>query len=985
MYCNGLYISCGCSRPQIRRLVLSLSRPMQSLLPFLLVALSLTAGTQSRTHGRRLHNAGHSRSLEELELELPTRTTKLSANWNLDRSFAIDNETALAKRDNTKYVFMHHIVGNTQANWTADIQAIGAQGVDAIALNIGGDTWQRTQIGYAYAAAQAISSPVKLFISFDFTTNLGCDLNDIVQRTLQFSSHPSQFKVNGRAMISSYEGACLGDAGWRSLKDQTNGYIMPFISGLEGNFGAWSSFDSWYCWGCAWSQNNQDKNTADDYYYISQVGSKYATTVSGWFYTHLSDKNRILRSDDWLLNNRWNQIFQMRDQLTFVEMVTWNDFGESDYFGPVTANQPTGTTWADNFPHTAWMDMSAYYIQAFKTGVYPTVTKDVIYFWARPHPHDATATADPLPQPANYAWTSDYLWAAAFCSSTCTVTLKSGTSSSQTWTNLGAGVNLLQLPLAPGRVSVAMSKGSTTVLSASPTDFTYVSVPSLYNLNVYVGAASATSTATTSTATATTSTSTSTTTTSTTSTATTTTATTTSTTTTTTTTTSTSTDTAATSAATVTWSYQGCYTDNGGSRTLRGIEIDSSTGNSISSCQSQCQVAGYLYAGVEYGSQCFCAAAIASGVSTWDESHCSYPCPGGAGKCGGFNAINIYKASSASTATTTTTTTSAAAATVTAGGQSWSSLGCYADSTNQRVLPAQVYEGPSNGVTSCLTSCANAGYSFGGVEFGSQCFCGNAAPASSLIATSDSCNYACSAGSASGICGGANRINIYSISGGAAPITTPPAGADTGSWTYLGCYPDSPSSRIVSALEVDSASSNSIASCETTCSQAGFSYAAVEFGQQCFCGPSLLSGVSAVADSHCSYACPAGSGNCGGFNYASVYYKPASSSTSSVTTVGSTAWTHLGCYNDATNARVLSYGAYDGPANSVSSCLTGCGGKGYVYGGLEFGQQCFCGSTFTSKTATASSNCQYHCSGDSAGLCGGFNYVDVYYAASGLH
>ena len=62
----------------------------------------------------------------------------------------------------------------------------------------------------------------------------------------KYRDHPNQFKVNGKTMISSYEGGCLGNSGWQSLKDQTNGYIMPFISGLEGHFNEWPSLDSWY-------------------------------------------------------------------------------------------------------------------------------------------------------------------------------------------------------------------------------------------------------------------------------------------------------------------------------------------------------------------------------------------------------------------------------------------------------------------------------------------------------------------------------------------------------------------------------------------------------------------------------------------------------------------------------------------------------------------------------------------------------------------
>jgi glucan endo-1,3-alpha-glucosidase len=114
-----------------------------------------------------------------------------------------------------------------------------------MAMNIGGSDWQKTQLGYAYNAAQAINSSVKFFISFDFTTDLGCSLEDIVARTLQFSSHPSQFTVGGKPMVSSFEGACLGNAGWSSLKTRTNAYLMPFLEGLEGLFGNWPSLDSW--------------------------------------------------------------------------------------------------------------------------------------------------------------------------------------------------------------------------------------------------------------------------------------------------------------------------------------------------------------------------------------------------------------------------------------------------------------------------------------------------------------------------------------------------------------------------------------------------------------------------------------------------------------------------------------------------------------------------------------------------------------------
>jgi glucan endo-1,3-alpha-glucosidase len=60
----------------------------------------------------------------------------------------------------------------------------------------------------------------------------------------------------------------------------------------------------------------------------------------------------------------------------------------------------------NGFDHQGWLEMSDYYIQAFKTGTYPTISQDKVYLWARPHPRDAFAP-DPIPRPDNAELVSD--------------------------------------------------------------------------------------------------------------------------------------------------------------------------------------------------------------------------------------------------------------------------------------------------------------------------------------------------------------------------------------------------------------------------------------------------------------------------------------------------------------------------------------------------------------------------------------------------
>ena len=50
---------------------------------------------------------------------------------------------------------------------------------------------------------------------------------------------------------------------------------------------------------------------------------------------------------------------------------------------------------------TAFLNMTSYYIQAYKSGTYPTVNQDQVYLWARPHPKNANAP-DPTPKPTGY-------------------------------------------------------------------------------------------------------------------------------------------------------------------------------------------------------------------------------------------------------------------------------------------------------------------------------------------------------------------------------------------------------------------------------------------------------------------------------------------------------------------------------------------------------------------------------------------------------
>ena len=142
---------------------------------------------------------------------------------------------------------------------------------------------------------------------------------------------------------------------------------------------------------------------------------------------------------------------------------------------------------------------------------------------------------------------------------------------------------------------------------------------------------------------------------------------------------------------------------------------------------------------------------------------------------------------------------------------------------------------------------------------------------------------------------------------------------------------------------------------------AAYPLAGLEFGKECYCGgPSI-----AVGANGCSVPCGGNAGEtCGGSWRLSVYnntaYEPA-------TDIG--AYKYQGCYADAT-ARVLNGYHTSSSSMTQENCVSTCKGKGFAVAGVEYGQECWCGSAMPT-TKAADADCNMACSGSANEMCGG--------------
>lgn len=405
----------------------------------------------------------------------------------------------------TKLVFAHHIVGNTynytQSSWASDISLAASKGIDAFALNIGADSWEPGQVSNAYAAARILNTTFKLFISFDMTAfpcaspDNGATIRQLIQN---YATHPNQLLYNGKTFVSSFSGQdCTFGAGsvnqgWiNTVKNGLNTYFVPSFFVDPGTFSTYSVMDGAFGWNSGWPMGDYDINFSPDQSYISNLGNRsYMAAVSPWFFTHYGpdtyNKNFIYRSDDWLLAERWEELIANRSAVTFVEVNTWNDYGESHYVGPIEGVQPMSQAWVNGFEHTGWLDLIAYYAAAFKTGTYPKITRDRTFLWARLFPAAATATNDSVGKPNNWQWTQDYLWAVVQLTAPANVTLTCGPSTSTT--RVPAGTTKLKLPLTANcAVSSTITRGAKNTTFA-PSGMVFSTTPATYNFNAFVAA-----------------------------------------------------------------------------------------------------------------------------------------------------------------------------------------------------------------------------------------------------------------------------------------------------------------------------------------------------------------------------------------------------------------------------------------------------------------------------------------------------------------
>ncbi|OJD19207.1 hypothetical protein AJ78_00820 [Emergomyces pasteurianus Ep9510] len=426
-----------------------------------------------------------------------------------------------------KRVFAHFMVGDaaamTRDQWETDIKLAKDAHIDGFALNIAPqDSYTNYVLLRAYEAATAVGD-FTLFLSFDYLSGGPWPADRVIRLINAFKGNPAQFKYENKPVVSTFEGVNnVND--WYGIKNATGCFFIPSWTSLgpNGLQGVMGVIDGAFSWD-AWPEGAHSKSIDSDVAYMSVLGNKpYMMPVSPWFYANLPqwNKNWLWRGDD-LWYERWQQVIKLQPQ--FVEIISWNDYGESHYIGPIyPPGIPSGAErYVVGCPHDAWRVLLPAYIDAYKSnrgirigkdasqtthgsnhlpvGVISGVQNliDVITYWYRLNhstPGDTGGTTGNNPQQGQAALSpglvsQDKIFTSIFVTEPSEILVQIGDNPPTRLLAYFAGINHYSVPFEnyTGPVKITVLRNGAVVVSTTGPPITQLSPGSLINWNAYVG------------------------------------------------------------------------------------------------------------------------------------------------------------------------------------------------------------------------------------------------------------------------------------------------------------------------------------------------------------------------------------------------------------------------------------------------------------------------------------------------------------------
>lgn len=327
---------------------------------------------------------------------------------------------------------------------------------------------------------------------------------------------------------------------------------------------------------------------------------------------------------------------------------------------------------------------------------------------------------------------------------------------------------------------------------------------------------------------------------------------------------------------------------------------------------------------------------------------------------------------------------------------------CHTEASNARALSGYSFTNTTSmTVELCGAACLSRNYLYFGLEYASQCYCGNTITTATIAESS--CSTPC-AGNRVEFCGAGSILSVWALpgapaasagGGGSAPsatVSSAPLTTIVPNSKYLGCYSET-NPRALGTLNGISNSSVTNSLCAAYAQQLNLQYFYTEYYSECYAGNVLNSASVPISGSSCNTPCAGNAQQtCGGPNALTLWnntlYTPAIHP-SPVNGSATVSYAYQGCYTEGNGARALGGNAqYQGataPSSAIApssmtveACAGYCAANGYPYMGVENTNECYCNGAGVINGAVLGTGCTMSCLGSPFELCGGSSRIDVY-------
>lgn len=417
-----------------------------------------------------------------------------------------------------RLVFCHYMlwvpgVSDTVDGFASEMRLAKSYGIDAFAVNTAqwySDSWPPQRMQRFKQAAEQVG--FKFFMSADVTVEFINNPGAIVDMIAALAPSGAYLRVNNQPFLSTFVGQSVSWNWQTSVLNPLAGkgltpYFVPFFDGnpsdVANRFPYASGFFHW----TAWPYQNGDLQTVNPSFdntwksVAQSKGKTFMAPISPYFVKHFCGLPADAKPN-WVFGNykgpglwidHWQQLINIAPD--FIEIVTWNDYPEGSYIGPITAQWGLsdkcngGPTMYDRvgYPHDAYADLGAFFINAYKQyGNYSFSFKDTVYAFYRPFSKNIQCP-DPtgLGPIQNGNSMDDVIYIITLLNQPATLQLTSG-SVTKTF-SVGTGLATSAMPFNTGSQSVKVLRNNAQVaaktfakqITTSCTD------GNLYDVNTY--------------------------------------------------------------------------------------------------------------------------------------------------------------------------------------------------------------------------------------------------------------------------------------------------------------------------------------------------------------------------------------------------------------------------------------------------------------------------------------------------------------------